>query len=89
MPSIIVTSWAPTLDLICVFAQLPKAAAPPDLFIKATIVPSITKKNKIPTFHGSDTCLTMPFLKTASRNPEKLPWLIKSPPIRTPTNRDE
>ena len=45
-----VASCAPTLVLICLEAQRPKADEPPAVFIMATMMPKSTKKIKIPTF---------------------------------------
>ena len=53
-------SSAPTRVLMCLPAQRPKAEAPPALFIRATIMPSTTRKTMMPTFQESAKLVMMP-----------------------------
>ena len=75
MPSIIVATCAPILDLMCVCAHLPKAADAPVLFIIATSEPRRTRKNSMPMLYPSaiepmkpsfTTCVIVP----SRENPE-------------------
>lgn len=53
-------SCAPTRVLMCLAAQAPNAADPPALLTSATMMPSITRKTKMPAFHGSLMALRKP-----------------------------
>ena len=44
---------APARDLMCVAAHRPNEAEPPAAFTRATMMPSMTRKTKMPAFHGS------------------------------------
>ena len=55
-----VENCAPAREWMWVEAQRPKAAEPPALFIRATRMPSITRKIRMPTLLLSDNLATMP-----------------------------
>ena len=60
-PKSIVDSCAPARLLMRSAAHTPKAVEPPARFISCTIVPSITMKTSMPTFHLSASTVIMPF----------------------------
>ena len=60
IPSSRVANCAPARVWIWVEAHRPKAALPPALFIRATRMPSMTRKTRIPTLLLSDSLDTMP-----------------------------
>ena len=71
IPRQIVEIWAPTFDFMCFFAHSPKAWEPPARFMRATMVPRITRKIMIPTFQLLESCFMKPFSKVWVRKPEK------------------
>ena len=73
IPRIIVASSAATLDLTLLRAHAPKALEPPDRFIMATIIPSTTRKIRIPTFHVSERDAMIPNLLSPTSSYSK--WL--------------
>ncbi len=78
--------WTPTRLLMCLAANLPKAAAPPATLTSATMMPNITKKVKIPALSdtaGISPSLTIWLMVPTGMNPE-----ISKPPTTTPTNSD-
>ena len=62
------------------------------MFIKATMIPKITKKTRIPTFQLSASFVIMPPSSWKSRVlniSSKLPLAYSKAPIAIPTNREE
>ena len=87
MPSTNVASCAPTRVWIFSSAQRPKAALPPAKLTSATMMPSRTRKRKMPAL--SATAVTRPSLTIMSivAMGEKLQ--ANSAPITTPMKREE
>ena len=72
-------------------AQRPKAAEPPALFIRATRMPSITRKIRMPTLLLSDNLATMPPSSLKNRvlmASSRLPLAYSSAPDAMPTSRE-
>ena len=65
----------PIFVLTCCDAHLPKAAEPPALFISDTMAPRMTRNTRMPTFHGSDRQLIMPY--DFALAPEPTVWLVR------------
>ena len=59
-PSTKVANCAPARVWMWVDAHRPKAALPPALFIRATRMPSITRKTRMPTLLESASFATIP-----------------------------
>ena len=87
MPNKNVASIAPARVLICAFAQRPKAADPPVLLIKATIMPRITRKIKIPALEETAP-INHSFIMTSIVF-RGLKEVASKPPTRIPINREE
>ena len=89
IPSKNVAICAPNLDLICFFAHVPNAFAPPALLMRATIIPRITKKIKIPAFHVSAITAKNPSFIIVSNEVIGLNSPMNNAPQTIPTNNDE
>ena len=89
IPRINVAICAPNLVLICFFAHVPNAFAPPALLTSATIIPSITKNIKIPAFQLSAIDAKNPSLIIVSKDVIGLNSPKNNAPHTIPTNNDE
>ena len=81
-------SKAPRRDLIRFVAQFPYAAEPPDFVISPTMIPSMTRKIKIPRFHGSPTYSVITW-KIDSSVRTILKLVKSSAPAMIPINKEE
>ncbi len=87
-----VANWAPTRLWMCRDAHAPKAAEPPTLFIRATIIPRMTRKIRMPTLPEPDSLETIPPSSLKSRVlivSSRLPFAYSRAPVTIPTNKEE
>ena len=87
MPSAKVQRAAPTFDLTCVSAHLPKAALPPALLTSATIRPSSIRKIKMPAV--PETASIKPTETTLSTVSRALNFAARTAPDKIPINSEE
>ena len=81
-----VANCAPAWVLMCVSAQRPKAAEPPAAFTSATMIPSRTRKRKMPAL--SAIAAMRPSLTTASSAATGAKFVVNSAPTTTPMNSE-
>ena len=103
MPSSTVTICAERRLFTRCVAHSAKAAEPPALFMRATMVPSMTRKMSMPTFQLSAMECMMPYDAALSPSPTvslsrcmmkpsrpvPLPMAKKTAPMTTPMKREE
>ena len=87
-PSSMVDSCAPARLLMRLEAHVPKAAEPPARFISCTIVPRMTRKTSMPTFHLSASTVMMPFGNVCSRVATGLKSALSRAPVSMPRNSE-
>ena len=84
-----VASMIPTLLLMFLEAQRPKASDPPAWLMRATRIPRMTRNNMMPAFHGSASPPMNPSLTMVSSVPTGLNPVYNSAPASIPMKRDE